>query len=132
MKLLNGITGNRIKRVECPLHFPRSCVEREKLEPGRCAIEHAVDDDGVALDLRMRGRVGIAGVIFPGDLQGLNVSQIDLRKRRVFISRRIAANIFPAAIRCIILLEQENSSITARVKIREGILVSGYGWRLLV
>jgi hypothetical protein len=72
-----------IRRGEGPLLRARGRIQREDLHPGRHAIEHATDNEGVALDLaQLRGVAALAG-IGPGHFKLGGVFRRDLGEGRV-------------------------------------------------
>ncbi len=68
-------------RIETPELAPGLGVEGDDFHRGSRRVEHALDDDRVALHLRTLER--IAAVVDPSDLEAGNVAAIDLDERRV-------------------------------------------------
>ena len=68
-------------RIELPDLASGGRVERDHLQRRRRGVQHAVDDDRVALHLRSFERV--ARIVGPGHAQRRHVVAMDLRERRV-------------------------------------------------
>ena len=86
-------------RVEPPQLTARCGVQREGLEVGRGAVEHAVDDEGVALDLGAVVRVHTAGAVGPGHFQFGDVARRNLPECRVVGAGLVAEVGAPVGIR---------------------------------
>ena len=79
------------KRVEHPQLASGRGVEREHLRPRRRAVEHAVDDDRVALDLRAVVGLRVTRAVGPRDFERAHVPGVDLIERGELAVARIAA-----------------------------------------
>ena len=79
------------ERIEDPLLRPGGRVEREDLQLRRRGVQHAVDDDRVALDLRAVVGAAVAGPVGPGDLQTRDVGRRDQVGRGVLRVRGVGA-----------------------------------------
>ena len=80
------VVGRRVETPELP---PGGRVQRHGLETRRGQIHHAVHDNRIGVHRGARARV--AGVVFPGRLQALNVGGMNLAKRGVLGRAGIAA-----------------------------------------
>ena len=69
------------RRIEPPQLTPAGRIEREQLEIRRGAVEHAVDDQRIALDLGPVVGIRATGPIDPRDLQLGDVPRCDLPER---------------------------------------------------
>ncbi len=67
--------------VEVPDQFARGRIERDHPQARRGCIEHAIDHQGIALDLR--AVVFVARIESPRELQPAHVLAVDLLQRRV-------------------------------------------------
>src|SRR5690606_25988639 len=102
-------------RVEAPAFATRGRVEGEDLGAGGGAVEEAVDDDRIRLDLRERA-LERARVVGPGDLEPGDVPAIDLRERRVMGAADVAEIVVPIVIR---------EATGRRIRGRRGALLRG-------
>ena len=83
--------GTGGKRVEDPQLTAGRRIEREGLQLRRRGIEHAVDDNRVALDLRAVVRLRVARAVGPRHLQAADVAGVDLVESRELPMAGIAA-----------------------------------------
>ena len=77
-------------RVEAPQLAAGRRLEREELQIRRGPVEHAVDPQWVALDLRAIVGIHAAGVVNPGDLQLRDVAWSELLQGRVMAAGLVA------------------------------------------
>ena len=83
-------------RAETPDQFAGGGVEGKDPKLGRCGVEDAVHDDGIALHLGILKCV--AGVVFPGYLQAVHVAAVDLLEGGVMNVVRSATGNPPGAV----------------------------------
>ena len=96
---VRAIAAGLREGIEDPLLRARGRIECEDLQLGRRGIEHAVDDDRVALDLRAVVGAAIAGPVGPGDLQARDVGRSDQVGGRVLRVRGVGAVRAPVDLR---------------------------------
>ena len=85
--------------VEAPELAAGGRVERERLQLGARAVEDAVDDHRVALDLRPAVGPRVRGVVRPGHLELRDVRRVDLRERRMLCVPGVPPVPAPLALR---------------------------------
>ena len=76
-------------RIERPDLAAGRRVQRHRLEARRGHVHHAVHHDRV--HVHRRPLVGVAGLVFPGALEPVDVAGVNLRQRRILVALRIAA-----------------------------------------
>ena len=79
-----------VERVEAPELLAGGRVHREQHQFRRRTVNHAVNDDGTALNLRTTIRSGAPGVVSPRDFQLADIFGVDLFKRRIMTALVVA------------------------------------------
>ena len=77
-------------RIETPQLTAGRGVEREELQVGRRAVEHAVDDERIALNLRAVVGIHAARAKRPRDFELRDIARRDLLQRRVMATGLVA------------------------------------------
>ena len=112
-------------RGEAPEFFAGGGVESDGVEGGGSGVEDAVDDDGGALDGGAAAGVGVAGFVFPGDFELLDVGFVDLGEGGE------AVTVVRAGPGSPVLLGEEESGEEEEREGAHGLLgttLSGIGW----
>jgi hypothetical protein len=84
-----AFVGARGERIKLPESSTRGSVKRKHFEVWRSAVQYALDDDRIALNLRSIVVSLIVRIVGPGDFKSLNIRPVDLSKPRIVTSRRI-------------------------------------------